>query len=364
MRLHARAIQFQTGQAQLHLRQAAGGEADDLRQGVPFGMPLPGRALVRLRHGAEQCGDQARYAGGCGNRCHAGDRVALVRHRRRAAFAGGGRLERFAHLRLHQQRHIAADLAQRGSQQTESAPDLDDAVARGMPGQRGQRQLQSARQGLRHFQATLLQRGQGAGRAAELQHQGIAPQGVQALLRTLQGVQPTGDLEPEGDRHGLLQQGASGQAGVALAFGQHRQIGAQGVQTRQQQIKRGAQLQHRAGIDDVLAGGAPVHPARGGIVVRGHLRGQRLDQRNGGIAGQRRGLRQRGPVVVLHIAGSGNGLRGLGGNHPALRLCARQRGLELQHRLQARGIVEQGVARGLAEQGSQQRRCRTHVLHL
>lgn len=107
-------------------------------------------------------------------------------------------------------------------------------------------------------------------------------QGLQALVRALQRIQPGGDLEPERDRHRLLQQGTSGQAGVAFARGQRSQLGAQALQARQQQVERGAQLQYRAGVDDVLAGGAPVHPARGLRIVGGHARGQRLDQ---GMAG-------------------------------------------------------------------------------
>ena len=58
------------------------------------------------------------------------------------------------------------------------------------------------------------------------------------------------------------------------------------------------------GIDHVLAGGAPMHIARGFGVGPGDVGGQRLDQGNRKIAGFRRGFRQRGEIECPGLAGS------------------------------------------------------------
>ena len=51
-----------------------------------------------------------------------------------------------------------------------------------------------------------------------------------------------------------------------------------------------------AGIDDVLAGRAPMHIARGLGIRLGDVGRQRLDERDREVAGPRRGLGQRGEV--------------------------------------------------------------------
>ncbi len=56
------------------------------------------------------------------------------------------------------------------------------------------------------------------------------------------------------------------------------------VEIRNQRVDRGAQLQHQRGVDDVLAGGAPMHVAGGRGIGLGHLGGECVDQRDGDIA--------------------------------------------------------------------------------
>ena len=68
------------------------------------------------------------------------------------------------------------------------------------------------------------------------------------------------------------------------------------VEVGQQRVDGGAQGQHCGGIDHVLAGGAPMHIARGIGVGLGDRGGQRLDQRDREIAGPRRGLGQGGQI--------------------------------------------------------------------
>jgi len=205
-----------------------------------------------------------------------------------------------------------------------------------------------------------LQRGQRAGCTAELQHQGIVGKSLQATLAALQGIQPTRRLQPERHRHCLLQQRTPGQTGTALGLGQPRQRGAQDLQARPHVADGRAQLQHRAGIDDVLAGGAPVHPARGFGVARRDLRGERLHQGNGRVAGQGRRCRQRRQRVQVRAAGCFDRGERRSGNHPALHLRTGQRAFNIQHRLQARLVGERSVDGGVAEQTAQQRWGVTH----
>ncbi len=62
-------VHLQAGREEAALRQAAGGEQEDLRQRDPFDLPRAGRALVVLDHGVEQGGHvlphQALRSNGC-----------------------------------------------------------------------------------------------------------------------------------------------------------------------------------------------------------------------------------------------------------------------------------------------------------
>ena len=71
-------------------------------------------------------------------------------------------------------------------------------------------------------------------------------------------------------------------------------IGAVGI--GQQRIDAGAQAEHGAGIDHVLAGRAPMHVARGVGIILGDVCGQHLDEGDREIAGPRRGLGERGEI--------------------------------------------------------------------
>ena len=64
------------------------------------------------------------------------------------------------------------------------------------------------------------------------------------------------------------------------------------VEVGHQRIDGRTQGQHGGGIDHVLAGGAPMHVARGFRVGLGDLGGQRLDKRDREIAGAGGGLGQ------------------------------------------------------------------------
>jgi hypothetical protein len=73
------------------------------------------------------------------------------------------------------------------------------------------------------------------------------------------------------------------------------------LEIRKQHVDSGAQGQHGGGIDHVLAGGAPMHIARGLGVGRGNLGGERLHQGNCEIAGAGRRLSKSGKFDELTL---------------------------------------------------------------
>jgi hypothetical protein len=68
------------------------------------------------------------------------------------------------------------------------------------------------------------------------------------------------------------------------------------IDVGEQHIDTGAQAEHGAGIDHVLAGRAPMHIARRLGVRLGDVGGQRLDEGDGEVAGPRGGVGQGGEV--------------------------------------------------------------------
>ncbi len=90
----------------------------------------------------------------------------------------------------------------------------------------------------------------------------------------------------------MLQPGARHDRGVAMLGCQFGKAGNGAVDIGQQRIEARTHGQHGGGIDDVLAGRAPMDIARGFRVGLGDLRGQRLDKRDREIARAGGGLGQ------------------------------------------------------------------------
>ena len=126
------------------------------------------------------------------------------------------------------------------------------------------------------------------------------------------------------------------------------------VEVGDQGIDRRAQLEHERGVDDVLAGRAPMHVARGRRIGLGDLGGERVDQRDGDIAGGDGRFAQRGEVVAFGPAASAIGSTASAGTMPTAASRARQRDLEIEHALHPRAIVEDGAHGRAGEQRGQQ----------
>ena len=135
-----------------------------------------------------------------------------------------------------------------------------------------------------------------AGRAAELQRQRLAAQALQPQLRAVQRRGIFRELQPERHRQRMLQPGAGDHRGMAVLTRQCGKARDRAASVGEQRVDAGAQAEHGAGVDDVLAGRAPMHIARGLGIRLGDVGRQRLDQRDGEIAGPRRGVGQGGQV--------------------------------------------------------------------
>ena len=175
----------------------------------------------------------------------------------------GERLERLAKLGHHHQHDVEADLAERAGDEREEVDGFGDGVARHMPGDRRIAELEFTGIFAPHVEASVAERGERAGGAAELRDQHARLQFAQALGMAVHHGEPDRALVAEGDRQRLLQVGAAGHGGVAILFRESRQRGRNSRHVSLDDGERGADLQHRGGVHDVLRGRAPVHVAAG-----------------------------------------------------------------------------------------------------
>ena len=110
-----------------------------------------------------------------------------------------------------------------------------------------------------------------------------------------------------------------------------------------------ARDQRHRGVDHVLAGAAEMHEAHGVSIEKTDRLLQALDQRDRDAAGAAAVAHDLGDIEQLDLAAADDGLRGRFGNHPELRLGARQRGLEAQHRVDEVAVAEGGQCFGSGE---------------
>ena len=312
-------------------------------EGDPFHLPAANRALVLLELCVE---DRRREIGGDHRgrqRGRGADRIALVRQRRGTAAPRRGRFERFADFGLHEQRHVARDLAAGAGEDRECCGDLRETIAVGVPRRVGHGEIELRGQPLGDVEAFFLERGQRAGGAAELQHQGFLAQPPQPVARARQRRGVARELEAERNRQRLLEQGARHGHVAAMAAGECRERLGGAVEILEQRVDHSAQLEHHRGVDDVLAGRAPMNVSGGLLAALADFGGQRVDQRNGEVARDDGALGQCGEIVVPRLAGFGDGAGMARGHDADGGFGARERGLEVEHALHARTVVEHGA---------------------
>ena len=210
-------------------------------------------------------------------------------------------LVHLADLGLRQQRHVACGLADRARGHAQRRRQLGDALARAVPGQQRHRQPQLLAQEADHRRPGRAQRRQRAGGATELHREPRAADVFEPGRRAVEAPEPARCLEPERDRQRLLQQRAPGHQRLAMAFRQARGGARGALEVGDQQHQRTACHQHRRGIEDVLAGGAPVDFAAG---QPGNLSGERAHQRRHRVAAGRCRATDRRDVEALGAAGA------------------------------------------------------------
>ena len=307
-----------------------------------------------LHHGGDHRGDQPRRARGGRQRYGGGHGVALLRH------AGGDappffrRLEGFGHFGLHEQREIAGHLSQRADEQAEKRRHFGEAIPLRMPGDRGQGEPQIGRERLRDFQALPAERGERPGSASELQHERARSDLLEPLRVPLDRVEPAGQLHPQGHRGGVLQPGPPGEQRRLVLLGASGQRRGEALQVLVQHGGELPELQDEARVHRVLAGRAPVHVPGGLRIGRGDQSGQRGDGGNRRVARLGRALGQPEEIEQLGAAASPDRLGGPRRDHSDASLGPRQRGLEVEHPLQARAVGEDRRRLRRAEQRRQE----------
>ncbi len=210
----------------------------------------------------------------------------------------------------------------------------------GVPGLLGKLELQFLGQRFGHRHRLFTERSQSARSATELQAQQPWLQLAQALAMAGDRAQPAGDLHAEGDRRRLLQPGPPGQRRGRMALGLSRQHLAQTLQVSIDQLPGAAQLQHQAGVHDVLAGCAKMYITFSAGIADGDLLAQRLDQRDRRIAGGGDRFTERGKIVEPGLTGGRNRRDSRLRNQPDPRLRTGQRSFEVEHRLDPARVRE------------------------
>lgn len=328
--IHAQPLERKHGLAQApHARD----KRDRHRR--PLEMPRPARALEVAHHAIQH--EAGLGAQDLALRQHdlGADGVALLRHGARRAAVRHVRLGDLAQLARAHDDEIQRDLAERAADQREEVDGVGDAVARDVPSDARVGQGEGGREGFAHADAGGggAERGERAGGAAELGEQRGLLEGRQAREVAVDGGEPDGGFVAEGDGQGVLEVGAAGHGGVAVADGE---AGEGGLELGEQALDDGEalfDLQDRGEVHDVLGGGAPVDVAGcgcGGLVRRvgagcaglrtGFFRdpcGHLLDEREDGVADDLGPRRQQVPVDLGHVAVLADGFCG-GGGHDAL----------------------------------------------
>ena len=147
-----------------------------------------------------------------------------MRQRRRAATPAPGGLRHLADLGLREQHDVERDLLDRARRDGQRRAELGRPHAVGVPRQRRLGELELGGEAPQHGQAVVAERGQRAGRAAELDGE-ARPGADEPLARLDERDEPARGLEAEGRRQRLLEQRAAGhERGTVLA----RQAGARG----------------------------------------------------------------------------------------------------------------------------------------
>ena len=204
-------------------------------------------------HGGVAANEPGAGAGG-----HRADGVALVRHRGGAALIAP--LAHLSDLGLREQEHIEADLGENAGCDRESGAELGDANAVRVPGNGCLRQAELVGVKPRNLGPGVAERSERARRPAELSSEACRLELRESPASVEHGDEPACGLEPEGRRHGLLEQRAGRHRRVPVRRGRaSRTTSATPREIGEDQPERAAGDEHRGGVHHVLARRTQVH---------------------------------------------------------------------------------------------------------
>ena len=154
-------------------------------------------------------------------------------------------------------------------------------------GTTGSTRSSSPRSAAQHLEPAVAERGERAGRAAELDREARRRESrPAAAARSTSADEPAGGLQPEGGRHGLLQQRPAGHRRRPVASrARPAQADGRAVELGQDEAQRAAGDEHRRRVHDVLARRAVVD-AVGGVAA--DALAQRPHERLGRVPGRAR----------------------------------------------------------------------------
>ena len=241
---------------------------------VPFGRPVAEPALVLLHGGRQHRRHESGHANRRRERDRRADRIALLRHRRRAAAARQRRLERFADFGLREQRRRRARACRASRSACRASPRrrrtgraacATACRAHRAPGSRraprsprcrDRRATPASRQRRRTARPAPARRAATPGAADGDRARSSTPA---SLTPSVTGNACCSHVRP-----------ASTVARVAARL--RRERSCEPVDVRFDQRERVAHLQHECRVDDVLARRTPVHVASGAGAAAATLR--------------------------------------------------------------------------------------------
>ena len=146
-------------------------------------------------------------------------------------------------------------------------------------------------------------------------------------------VEPAREDEAKGSGERLLEESASDDGSVAMFVGESGEGVAEGVELGKNYVGCRAKLADQAGVDDVLARGAPMNEACGFGVVFGHELSELFDEGDGHVGGGGDGHGEGVEVEMFGAAVCGDYAGRRGGNKARFGFRAGEGGFEIEHGL-------------------------------
>ena len=218
----------------------------------------------------------------------------------------------------------------------ERVPQVAQPVARRVPVDVCAGEAKPLAEGLLHGFRALAERGERPGGPGELRGRGGLCRPVEAFATPSELVRPGRGLQPERDRHRVLEVRPPGHRGVTVAQGKRASSTVGALEIPRDRGERGPRLEDERRVDDVLRRRTPVHPA---ALVAAAL-DQRPNQRNQWMLRRRDSLAQLRQVIEARVRLGGDPLGRRCGDDADLGLSLGQGTLDVEPGLNERTRLE------------------------